>query len=121
MLALDEGRIAQIVARAQLSEDHPLASFAITDDLQEAALGSAIAARRLLRRARTPNISVESFRRAREQADEIGRLGEELVAIHLSHQTELGIVSSFEWVSETNAVAPMDFRLLFDNGYNGTN
>lgn len=63
------------------------------------------------RRARVPNVSIEALRRAREQTDGIGRLGEELVAIHLEHQKKLGVIASFEWVSEINAVAPMDFRL----------
>lgn len=111
MRALDEDRIAQIIARAQLPEDHPLVSFVLTNELQEAALGDAAATERLLRRARAPNVSIEALRRARERADEIGRLGEELVAIHLERQKALGIIGSFEWVSETNAVAPMDFRV----------
>ena len=111
MRALEEDRIAQIVAQAELPEDHPLVSFALTNELQEAALGGAAATERLLRRARAPNVSIEALRRAREQADQIGRLGEELVAIHLERQKQLGTISSFEWVSETNAVAPMDFRI----------
>jgi hypothetical protein len=111
MRALDEDRITQIIARARLPEDHPLVSFALTSELQEAALGGAAATERLLRRARAPNVSIEALRRAREQADQIGRLGEELVAIHLERQKQLGTISSFEWVSETNAVAPMDFRI----------
>ncbi|MGC2413849.1 MAG: hypothetical protein WA459_14270 [Stellaceae bacterium] len=111
MRALDEDHIAQIIVRARLPEDHPLVSFALTNELQEAALGDAAATERLLRRAWAPNVSIEALRRAREQAGEIGRLGEELVAIHLERQKALGIIGSFEWVSETNAVAPMDFRV----------
>lgn len=111
MRSLDEDQIAQIVTRAQLPEDHPLVSFALTNELQEAALGGAEAIERLLRLARVPNVSSEALRRARERANEIGRLGEELVAIYLERQRGQGIIGSFDWVSEANAVAPMDFRI----------
>ena len=111
MRVLDESAIADIAARALLSENHPLISFTITDDLQEAAIGGAAATERLLRRARPPNVSAEALRRAREQADEIGRLGEALIAIYLARQKRAGAIADYEWVSEANAVAPMDFRL----------
>jgi len=116
MRSLDEDSIVKIIARAQLAEDHPLVSFVPTNELQEAALGDAAATERLLRRAQAPNVSIEALRRAREQADEIGRLGEELVAIYLERQKALGIIGSFEWVSEINAVAPMDFRVSPSTG-----
>jgi hypothetical protein len=111
MLVLSEEEIVRIIARAQLPEDHPLVSFALTVELQEAAVGSASAVERLLRRARVPKVSLEALRRAREQAGEIGRFGEELIDAYLRQQMQVGSVSSFDWVSETNAVAPMDFRV----------
>jgi hypothetical protein len=111
MRVLDESAIADIAARALLSENHPLISFTITDDLQEAAIGGAAATERLLRRARPPKVSAEALRRAREQAGEIGRLGEALIAIYLTRQKRAGAIADYEWVSEANAVAPMDFRL----------
>jgi hypothetical protein len=111
MRALEEDEVIQIIARAQLPEDHPLASFAITGELQEAAIGSAAATERLLKRARAPRVSIDALRRAREQADEIGRFGEELIEAYLRRETENGRISSFDWVSEMNAVAPMDFRI----------
>ncbi len=111
MRILDEELIGKIAASAGLAEDHPLAGFALSDELQEAALGNPSAVERLLRRARAPNLSIEALRRARQQADEIGRLGEELISVHLEHQKRLGLIRSYEWVSEANAVAPMDFRI----------
>ena len=111
MRALEENEVSRIFALAQLPENHPLASFVLTDELREAAIGSAAAAERLLRRARAPAVSAEALRRAREQAEAIGRLGEELVAEYLEQLRKGGIISAFEWVSEINAVAPMDFRV----------
>ena len=111
MRALEEDEIAHIIAQVQLPENHPLASFVLTDELQEAAIGSSAAAERLLRRANAPAVSLEALRRAREQAVEIGRLGEELVAVYLDGLRKAGGLSAFEWVSEINAVAPMDFRI----------
>jgi hypothetical protein len=111
MRALEEDEIARIIAQIQLPENHPLASFVLTDELQEAAIGSSAAAERLMRRAHAPAVSMEALRRARDQAEEIGRLGEELVAVYLDQLLRAGGLSAFEWVSEINAVAPLDFRI----------
>ncbi|MBV9968088.1 MAG: hypothetical protein JO008_20630 [Alphaproteobacteria bacterium] len=104
MRALEESDISHLIAGAQLPENHPLASFVLTDELQEAAIGNSAAAERLLRRARAPAVSSDALRRAREQAEEIGRLGEELVAAYLERLARLGGISAFEWVSEINAL-----------------
>lgn len=111
MRTLDEADITQLITRAQVPEGHPLAGFALSNELQEAALGSGAATERLLRRARVPSLSIEALRRAREQADDIGRMGEALIAVYLERQKRLGLIRSYEWVSEVNAVAPMDFRV----------
>ncbi len=111
MRVLDEAQIAEIAAIAGLAEDHPLFNFTLSGDLQEIALGGAAATERLLRRGRAPTVSIEALRRARAQADETGRAGEELVAAYLERQTADGAITAFEWISDVNAVAPMDFRL----------
>ncbi|HEX5454731.1 MAG TPA: DUF3883 domain-containing protein [Stellaceae bacterium] len=111
MRVLSETGIVRLVAELGLPDDHPLAGFAISEELQEAAIGSVAAVERLRRRAHAPNVSPEALRRAREQAEAIGRLGEELVAAHLQREQDSGRILSFDWVAEANAVAPMDFRI----------
>jgi len=66
-VVLDEKLVTEIAARAGLADDHPLVSFALTDELQEAALGDAGATERLLRRGRRPTFLLMVLTRAREQ------------------------------------------------------
>lgn len=110
MMALDEGQLLGIASRAGLAADHPLMSLALSADLQEAATGSAHATERILRSGRAPQLSASALRKARDAAEEIGRLGEALIAIYLQRQKAAGAIADFEWVSSSNAVAPLDFR-----------
>lgn len=112
MRAISESALGDIVARAQLPEDHPLVGLTLTEEeLQEAALGSAAARARLVRGGHMLRVSPDALRRAREAGEEIGRLGEELVAAYLDRQQRAAAITGFEWVSRENAVAPMDFRI----------
>jgi len=111
MVALDDAAISNIVTRAGLSGDHPLASLTLAEELKDASLGSAPAIRRLLRSGRTPQLSAAALRKAREAADEMGRQGEELVAQYLERQKISGQIFDYEWTSNSNAVAPFDFLI----------
>jgi Domain of unknown function (DUF3883) len=112
MRALSESDLADIVTRAGLPADHPLVGLTLTEEeLQEAAIGSAAARERLVRGGRMLRVSADALRRAREAAAEIGRRGEELIAVYLERQQSAAAITGFEWTSRDNAVAPMDFRI----------
>lgn len=52
----------------------------------------------------------DDLQRARENADRIGRRGEELVDSHFRIQREEGRIASYRWVSRENAISPYDFE-----------
>lgn len=80
-------------------------------NLEDAALGGGQAFRRLFTRASLRQISKEDLQNARRNADETGRLGEELVNSYLVQLRNLGELAEVEWISQNNAVAPFDFRI----------
>ena len=49
--------------------------------------------------------------RARLRADDIGRMGEELIDAFLGTQRDAGAIEEYEWVSNDNAIAPYDFSI----------
>ncbi len=111
MMILDEAAIARVSTRAKLPSDHPLLGFTLTEELKEIGLGSSKAAERLHRTRRTARLSDADVRRARDAAEETGRLGEQLVAAHLDGKKATGEISDFEWTSAVNAISPFDFRI----------
>lgn len=112
MIALSDAQLADVIATARLPEDHPLAALMLTEELEEAAEGSAKATEKLLRSRRSFRLSSADLRKARDAAEETGRIGEALVEVYLQKLKAAGQIDGFEWVSETNAVAPMDFTVV---------
>ena len=74
-------------------------------------MGQAPAAGRLLTRPRSASLSRDDLRAARREAEEIGRLGEELVDYHLGKRLAVGDIADFVWVSDINAISPYDFHI----------
>lgn len=69
---------------------------------------------------RTNTISfLEMKERTRDKAEsqlEIGRFGEELVAIFLKLRVDAGYIEDFEWTSDTHAMSPYDFGIEENDG-----
>lgn len=110
MVALSEERVASVCDRAGLLGEHIIRSLILDEDLRDAAVGIASATERLVRSGRTAKLSSSALRKARDAADETGRLGEALINIYLRHECDAGRISKYEWVSASNAIAPLDFR-----------
>jgi len=85
-------------------------------DLEDAALGGGQGLKRLYRRASLRQVSKEDLERARRNAGEVGRVGEELVNSHLIQLHGRGEIAEVEWTSQNNAVAPFDFRVRLPGG-----
>jgi hypothetical protein len=119
MASLSVSALTRLIEAAKPASDHPLTDLVLDADIEEAALGSAQATGKLLRRRRVRRISLEELREARQRAEDIGRLGEEFVYAHLERLRSEGRLRDFEWLSETNAVAPYDFRVVRNDGSNG--
>lgn len=111
MTELGGDALRELCHAITVPETHPVWLMVSEEDVAEAALGQAPAVSRLLRRPHTAKLTLEGLRKARRDAEEIGRLGEELMNCHLSEQRAAGEIADYEWVSDINAIAPYDFRV----------
>jgi hypothetical protein len=57
-------------------------------------------------------MSPEDLQKSKSAAENVGALGEELVNAYLSQLAESGELLSFDWVSNVNAIAPYDFKIV---------
>ncbi len=117
MMVLDGSELRELCKSRNVPESHPVWLVASDEDLTDASMGQAPAVRRLLSRPRSANLSLEDLRKARRAAEEIGRLGEELVDFHLREAVDAGEIDDYEWASDINAIAPYDFRVQSDGGW----
>lgn len=121
MLSIVGGRSMAEVSMAQLQSivqaspaNHPIRELLETERdeaLQEAALGSAAGAEKLLRNPSSRRMSAEALARARLVAEEAGRNGEVLVDIWLRREVREARLAEAVWVSERNAINPWDFEV----------
>ena len=102
--------LAAMVGAINPAESHPIRRLLIEDDVIEVVQGDAQAQLRVFcRTGRT--MSQEELKAARQKAEQTGNAGEELAADFLDSLVESGTISSYEWVSRQNAVAPYDFKI----------
>ena len=102
MIALAEEALRTLAVKAGISPTHPLYALALSEDLKDAALGSAPATERVMRVARMVSITASDMRRAREVAEDNGRLGEELVDVYLAGLVlwcRRGVGRNWVWLS----------------------
>lgn len=95
--------------------DHPireLLDIELDTALEEAALGSAEAIRKLTVKPSSRRMSAEALARARASAESNGRDGEVLINIRMQREQAAGRIQWFTWVSETNAISPWDFEIV---------
>ena len=111
MVTVESDTLGELCDRLDVPQSHPVWLLVSDEDVTEAALGQAPAVDRLLRRPRSTSLSQQELRAARRAAEEIGRLGEELVDYHLSESLEAREIADYVWVSDINAISPYDFRI----------
>ena len=116
MIALGSDTLRELCHGVPVPESHPVWLMVSEEDVTEAALGQAPAVDRLLNRPRLASVTLEGLRKARRAAEEIGRLGEELIDVHLRERLAAKEIADYEWVSDINAIAPYDFQVQRD-GY----
>jgi hypothetical protein len=95
--------------------DHPireLLDIEMDVALEEAALGSTEAIRKLRTRPSTRRMSADALMKARASAEANGCKGEVLVNIYLQHAKAEGRINDFIWVSEENAISAWDFEVI---------
>ena len=111
MIAVDSNDLSDLCDRLGVPQSHPVWLLIRDEDLVEAAMGHAAAVNRLLTRPRPASLAQDDLRMARRAAEEIGRLGEELVDLHLRERLASGEIADYDWVSDINAISPYDFRV----------
>jgi len=116
MLGLSPSQLEAVVSRVASAREHPIYKLSLdTDsldpDLEDVALGGSQGRERLLSRPSSRKISREDLQKAKENADHIGRHGEQYVNEYFTKLEEEGKVRSFEWVSDDNSISPYDFRV----------
>ena len=111
MMAVESKGLGELCDQLGVPKSHPVWLLVSDEDLTEAALGQAPAVDRVLKRPRSMSLSQEELSAARRVAEEIGRLGEELIDYHLSERLAADAIADYVWVSDVNAVSPHDFRI----------
>ena len=117
MMSLGSDALRELCHAIPVPEAHPIWLMVSEEDVAEAALGQAPAVDRLLSRPHVASLTLEDLRKARRAAEEIGRLGEELMDFHLRDLLAAGKIADYEWESDINAIAPYDFRVQKDGSW----
>jgi len=116
MRAISSEDLEGLVEQAVPPEEHPIHELTLEGELEDAALGGAVGQKRLFRRRSGGRMTRGALERARKNADQIGRLGEELMSVHLERLQSEGKIIDFKWVSDENAVAPYDYKITCVTG-----
>ena len=114
MISLEPDTLRSLCERLSVSDSHPVWQLVMDDDFIEAGAGIATAVERVLVRSRGATHSLHDLHKARQAAEHIGRFGEELVDTYLQSGMIANEITDYEWVSDKNAIAPHDFRVLRD-------
>ncbi|WP_082477599.1 DUF3883 domain-containing protein [Methylobacterium sp. Leaf93] len=111
-------RLAGIIDRSA-SPTHPIRELLDSDldaVVEDAALGSASAVRKLRRSGSARRMSAKALQKARRNAEIIGRNGELLLNDWLQMEVETGRLRSAVWTAEVNAISPWDFVVEENDG-----
>lgn len=111
MMSLTQDQLKQLVNAANISQEHPLRLLAIDEILEDAAQGGITSLERLWTGVARQKLSHEALQRARRNAEDVGRIGEEFVNAHFNRILQAGGIEEYEWSSVDNAVAPYDFKV----------
>jgi Domain of unknown function (DUF3883) len=111
MVALTPQLLEEIIDFASPPKDHPIHEWAGADVIEEAAFGNALSIEKLLKRRQGRGLTPEELLVARASGERTGQLGEELIDVYFKTKKEGGDLLDYEWVSQTNAIAPYDFRV----------
>lgn len=112
MVSLGHDDLKKIIDAAEPSEEHPVYELLLEASLEDAAYNGLEGTRKLNHRRSGTRMSMETLLKARNNAERIGREGEEIINALFESQKAAEIIEDFEWTSDDNAVAPYDFELI---------
>lgn len=114
MVAVNPGQIASAAANAAVPESHPVLIAAADPELdaalEDAAQGDLEGAGKVLKNKTSRQISKSDLLKAKEKAELVGQHGEGLLNGYLIALVAAKELSSFVWLSSSNAIAPFDFE-----------
>lgn len=117
MLPVEKGILIGVVEACKVADEHPLRDLLLLDEaLEDAALGGVAGVQSLLSRPSGTKLTPWQLAKARQRAEEIGRVGEAFVSAWLDQREAAGEVSGPEWVAKENAVKPYDFHYDLPSG-----
>jgi len=114
MVALERDNLGDLITRANVPGDHPINELTLDDALEDVVLGGSQGVTKLLTRRSGHKLTTEQLILARQKADEIGQRGEAYVNKYLLDLQRQGLIKSFAWASAENAIAPFDFRVVYE-------
>lgn len=116
MLTVSVDDMADLLENIDLPADHPVYDLIDETALEDAVRGGLSGIRKLRRRRKTGAVGREEYERARRNAEHIGRLGEEILNGWFEDELANSRLQALVWESDTNAIAPLDFRITDAKG-----
>jgi hypothetical protein len=115
MSVIEATRLEELVLAANPPPDHPVRDWLDRDLYEEVGRGGEAAVEQLDRRRGGRGMSNAELKRAKQAAERIGEIGEELLDRFL--RAEGGrFCAQHEWVARRNAISPFDFNLEMTDG-----
>ena len=114
MMEIDPDELAKLLNGLNLPAGHPALDFIDFDALEDASQGGLDGLTKLRKHRQARGVSREELGRARQSAEQVGRLGEEILNAWLLLEHQDGHSPEYRWESDANAVAPYDFTLMIN-------
>lgn len=111
MRAIQMPQLRLIVHASGTPESHPIYELLLDAAIEDAARGGIEGTRKLLSRSNGRRLTKAELERARQRADDIGRMGEEMMNGYFLEERAANRIHNHEWVSNDNAISPFDFWL----------
>jgi hypothetical protein len=112
MVSLGHDDLIGIIEAASPPEEHPIHELLLEDLLEDAAYNGLEGTRKLNRRRSGTRMSMDTLLQVRENAEKVGREGEELLNALFDTLKETGEINGYEWTADENAVSPYDFEVV---------
>jgi hypothetical protein len=111
MKPLSAAQLEQLVSGSAVENGHAARLMDIEGAFEDASLGGISGVRVLQKWSARRKISKDDLRKARDKAEAAGSMGEEFVDYYLGGQQADGVITSYQWSSNENAVEAYDFLI----------
>lgn len=116
MSAISSADLELIVNHSDIDDTHAARLMDVEGAFEDASQGGLEGIQQLQKWSGKRTVSKEDLRRARDNADVTGMLGEEFVDNYLQEQQSKNHIDAYKWSSSTNAVEAFDF-IIGENEY----